>query len=178
MRADSGHRPAVARRASWTDPLTGLWNRRWLAASRAFPSVRRQGRYLAVILFDADSLSRVNDRDGYRIGDTCLVAVGRALAQAFRARADVVRVGGDEFLVPLLVETPQTATQLARAALAVIAAEPELARRQLTVSAGIALSALRTVDADPDWTLFIDQAYRALRRAKRAGGRRVRTIWA
>ncbi len=168
------NREKERRRASWTDPLTGLWNRRWLDAYAPRAVGRADGRCLAVMLFDADSLSRVNDRSGYRAGDACLVAVSRALARAFGADADIVRVGGDEFLVPYRVEEPRTAARIARAALAAVAAEPELRRRCLSASAGIAFT--RAADA-PGWGTLIDRAYHALRRAKRAGGQCVRSTW-
>lgn len=127
------------------------------------------------MLFDADALSRVNDVHGYRAGDSCLVALGRALVRAVGEATDIVRLGGDEFLVLVRVGEARTAARIARAALAAVAAEPELRRRRLSASAGIALTrATRT----PDWGTLIDRAYLALRRAKQAGGRCVRTRWA
>ncbi|MCX7819525.1 MAG: GGDEF domain-containing protein [Kiritimatiellae bacterium] len=165
---------AGRRRPDWTDPLTGAWNRRWLRARPRLRTPRDDQRLLAVMLFDADSLGRVNDREGFGAGDVCLVAVYRALVRALGPVTPIVRIGGDEFLASTRVPTRADAVRTARAALREISTDRELRRRRLGVSAGIALT---RGGMCRDWLTLTDAAYRALSRAKRAGGRRVRTTW-
>lgn len=101
------------RRASVTDPLTGLYNRRFLAAwlkhelpralrnHGASNGTGRSGESLLFVVVDLDNLKEINDRFGHDAGDRAIVAVA-ALLQSY-ARADdlAVRWGGDEYVLLL-----------------------------------------------------------------------------
>jgi diguanylate cyclase (GGDEF)-like protein len=80
-------------RASRVDALTGLPNRRALAAS-----VHERGR-LALLLLDLDRFRTVNDALGHAMGDRLLIEVAHRLADVVPAHDLVVRLGGDEFAV-------------------------------------------------------------------------------
>jgi diguanylate cyclase (GGDEF)-like protein len=87
----------AAEYAAQHDPLTGLLNRRGLAAWTA-------GRRLAggcLLFIDLDGFKRVNDHAGHDAGDRALMAVAGVLTSAVRAGDAVARVGGDEFVVVL-----------------------------------------------------------------------------
>jgi len=83
-------------RASDTDPLTGVANRRaWDAAAatlRGQPSVRA-----VVVSCDFEDLKLVNDRHGHAAGDAVLVASASLLSACVRQGDLVARLGGDEF---------------------------------------------------------------------------------
>ncbi len=80
------------------DPLTGCFNRRYLAA---FEQARR-GRPWACIVLDVDDFKGYNDRYGHDRGDQVLVRMARFLGGLCRAGEDaVVRLGGDEFMILL-----------------------------------------------------------------------------
>ena len=81
---------------AWTDPLTGLPNRRWLA----FELERRPPALVG--FFDVIGLQATNREHGHSAGDERLRAAAEAL-KALGGRA--FRVGGDEFVV-VLPETP------------------------------------------------------------------------
>jgi diguanylate cyclase (GGDEF)-like protein/PAS domain S-box-containing protein len=99
--------------AAVRDPLTGCFNRRFLA-DLAF-KLEGQDREWGAVIIDIDGFKAYNDRHGHATGDAVLVRVARFLMRAVRAEDVVVRLGGDEFLL-LLTETAKTAT-------------PEIARR-------------------------------------------------
>ena len=80
---------------AYSDPLTGLANRRRLEAEFA----RLQGSELSLLLIDFDGLKPVNDGLGYERGDALIQAVGAKLAECANAGELVVRFGGDEFVV-------------------------------------------------------------------------------
>jgi diguanylate cyclase (GGDEF)-like protein len=80
-------------RASRVDALTGLPNRRALAAS-----IQERGR-LALLLLDLDRFRTVNDALGHTVGDRLLIEVAHRLADVVPAHDLVVRLGGDEFAV-------------------------------------------------------------------------------
>ncbi len=88
---------AQADRLSRTDPLTGVANRR--ALPERLSALCRDGAGL--LLVDVDHFKQVNDFHGHRAGDAVLVELARRLRRRVRADDDVVRMGGEEFLVLL-----------------------------------------------------------------------------
>lgn len=79
------------------DPLTGCFNRRYLAQFEA--AWRERG--WACIVIDVDNFKAYNDRHGHERGDQVLVRMGRFLGGLCRASDAVVRLGGDEFMILL-----------------------------------------------------------------------------
>ncbi|MEM7623373.1 MAG: GGDEF domain-containing protein, partial [Planctomycetota bacterium] len=96
----SGQNRAL-RRAAFTDPLTGAWNRRYSSRflHAAVEKARVARRSLTVLYFDIDGFKRYNDDYGHAAGDEILVEVVRALRAVVRPSDRVCRVGGDEFVV-------------------------------------------------------------------------------
>ncbi|MCS6987283.1 MAG: GGDEF domain-containing protein [Sphingomonadaceae bacterium] len=95
-----------ARRDAHTDPLTGLPNRRGLAA--AWPR-RRQDAALELMFIDLVGFRHVNGAHGHAIGDAVLQEVARRFRRSLPATAWLARVGGDEFVA---VGPPDTAAAL------------------------------------------------------------------
>jgi diguanylate cyclase (GGDEF)-like protein len=85
------------------DPLTGLFNRRYIEQRLQDEIARsqRHGRPLSVILFDLDEFKQVNDTYGHGAGDSLLRAFADKLSRATRGSDASARYGGDEFLVVL-----------------------------------------------------------------------------
>ena len=97
--------------ASYHDPLTGLYNRRFaeeelrrLDASRDVP--------LAVIIGDVNGLKLANDVFGHEAGDRLLKRAAQAIRESCRQEDIVARWGGDEFLVLLPRTSAQTAEEI------------------------------------------------------------------
>jgi diguanylate cyclase (GGDEF)-like protein len=152
------------------DPLTGLLNRRWLPRFARRLGRAGGGADAAAILLDVDGLKAVNDRLGHPEGDRRLVRIARALARAAGRGRPVVRLGGDEFLVPLAGWARPAACTLAGVLLQAARATG------MQVSAGVAIrrAGARRAGLEP----MIAAADRALRRAKAAGGNCARWSWA
>ncbi len=95
-----------AQRLSLTDPLTGLWNYRYLKESmrREVERANRFGRMLTVVALDLDHFKEVNDTYGHAAGDTVLVEFARRIKIGLREVDLAFRQGGEEFVV-LLPET-------------------------------------------------------------------------
>lgn len=157
-----------------TDELTGLPNRR--AGLKRLEQHMRDARTgddtLAVGFLDIDLFKRINDVHGHEAGDRVLVAVAATLTDAVRDPADVIRMGGEEFLVLL----PGIGGATARARLEamrgqVSAAGANLGIDGLTVTASIGLATLMPEDADP--ASLLRRADGAMYRAKHAGRDRV-----
>lgn len=84
-----------------TDPLTGLYNRRFLDEYLRIhlPMSRRQSAPVSFIAIDLDHFKRVNDEHGHEAGDVLLSEVGKTLRRMTRASDLPVRLGGEEFLI-------------------------------------------------------------------------------
>ena len=91
--------------AAIRDPLTGLFNRRYLDAAleRLLAARNRldvtERRPVAAILFDLDHFGNFNKKHGHTIGDSVLRTFASILQDRFRASDIVARFGGEEFLV-------------------------------------------------------------------------------
>ncbi len=92
---DDGLRMAV------TDPLTGLYNRRYALPhlARVAERAAHTGRPFAVMVLDLDHFKRVNDTHGHAAGDTVLREVAARLRSNIRGVDLIARIGGEEFLV-------------------------------------------------------------------------------
>ncbi|BFU45353.1 GGDEF domain-containing protein [Krasilnikovia sp. MM14-A1004] len=163
-------------RLAVTDPLTGLYNRRFFQEMLADESERctRSGQPIAMVILDLDHFKGINDRYGHPAGDAVLVQVADRLRQTVRAGDVVARFGGEEF-VCLLHDADETAAldlaerlrETLRRTPIDIPAGPAIS---VTASVGVAGTPSRTT-VDP--ARLIAEADRALYRAKRDGRDRV-----
>ncbi len=94
---------AVLRVNAITDPLTGLYNRRFLVdhLSREISRAERSGGILAVGMMDLKGFKSINDRMGHPVGDSVLVRTARVVRESLRAVDAGCRWGGDEFVLVL-----------------------------------------------------------------------------
>ncbi len=86
-----------------TDPLTGLYNRRFLLdhLSREISRAERSQAILSVALIDLKGFKSINDRLGHPVGDSVLVRTARVIRESLRAVDAGCRWGGDEFVLAL-----------------------------------------------------------------------------
>jgi diguanylate cyclase (GGDEF)-like protein len=89
------------RQQSIRDPLTNLFNRRYMEEAFALEVSRaqRSGTDLSVIMADVDHFKRFNDTFGHEAGDALLRDVAKLINTGFRGGDIVCRYGGEEFIV-------------------------------------------------------------------------------
>jgi diguanylate cyclase (GGDEF)-like protein len=89
------------------DPLTGLYNRRYMeeVLKQEHARALREKYMISLVMFDLDLLKNINDTHGHAGGDAALKAVAEHIKNAIRAEDIACRYGGDEFLV-ILHNTP------------------------------------------------------------------------
>ncbi|MDD5250647.1 MAG: diguanylate cyclase [Rhodocyclaceae bacterium] len=99
------------------DPLTGLYNRRYLEESLAREESRakRSGRPLSMMMVDVDDFKRCNDTFGHAAGDEVLRAVGRCMESLARSEDILCRYGGEKFALVMTNTAPATLWQRADA---------------------------------------------------------------
>jgi diguanylate cyclase (GGDEF)-like protein len=163
-------------RSAITDPLTGLYNRRYLrtALRREVRRSHRHGGVFSVLLLDLDRFKAVNDRYGHMLGDLVLRRVSRVIRRGVRDADIACRYGGEEFAV-LFPETDRlgayiAAERMRRGVAASFSERPTGGRKiPMTVSGGIA----SFPDDGGESSTLIARADETLYRAKRAGRNRV-----
>jgi diguanylate cyclase (GGDEF)-like protein len=153
------------------DWLTGLYNRRYLAAALDRLDDGAGSEPLSLAIVDLDHFKNVNDRFGHDVGDRVLVRAAELLVEAVRPSDVVARTGGEEFVVLMPVAGMEDATACADRLCEVVAAErwheiaPGLA---VTASIGVASTSAETGAED-----VLKMADRRLYAAKHAGRNRV-----
>ncbi|MCB5198720.1 diguanylate cyclase [Loktanella sp. TSTF-M6] len=161
--------------AAMTDPLTGLFNRRYALAHlrRIAEQARETGCDYALMVADIDHFKAVNDTYGHSTGDRVLTGVGACLRNSFRPDDLVARIGGEEFLIVMPRTSLADATTAAQRLRERIGAKyfdagGDRSPLRVTISVGIAAGSgdgqsLRALDA------LFDRADLALYRAKAEG---------
>lgn len=130
-------------RAAATDPLTGLYNRRYAEAYIADMLVSAQdtGRNFVMMLADIDHFKQVNDTHGHTVGDQVLCAVAERLRENVRACDLVSRHGGEEFLIVMPDTTEDEVRQTSERLRLAMASEPVKTSNgsvPVTISIGVA----------------------------------------
>ncbi|WP_269791384.1 diguanylate cyclase [Stenotrophomonas sp. Iso1] len=157
-----------------TDMLTGLPNRR--AGLRQLEQylleTRLNGQPLSIGFLDIDLFKQINDRYGHDVGDQVLVSVARTLESGVRNRSDVIRMGGEEFLILLPGNSADVALpRLEQLRERVSQQVGGLDHDGLTVTSSIGLAELGPDDNDV--AALLRRADNAMYRAKRSGRNRV-----
>ncbi len=133
--------------AAVTDPLTGLYNRRYVDPhlARMAEQANSAGREFAVMMMDIDHFKAINDTYGHSAGDRVLVQLAERLRENLRAIDLVARVGGEEFLVAMPRTTTAQAHATANRLRRLVNCRPfdlgdDMPRLRVTVSVGVAVS--------------------------------------
>jgi len=161
-------------RAASTDYLTGLANRRTLAADGALrlQQAVRDGRIFAVALIDIDHFKAINDRLGHDAGDLALVHVAHQLHTTCGDNHLLARQGGEEFVAVLALDSAAQAHAMAQQLREAVRAQPfRHDGEALTITVSVGLAVRREQDRSLDDLLR--RADAALYAAKRGGRDRV-----
>lgn len=156
------------------DPLTGLFNRRYLNETlpRELARAQREGYPVAVSMIDLDHFKRVNDEHGHPAGDDVLKVLAALLKNGARETDIVCRYGGEEFvaIMPnMSLERVRQRVESWRAELQAMAVPCGHTQVHITLSAGIA----GFPDHGDTMELLLARADSMLYQSKRNGRNRV-----
>ncbi|MDH3407439.1 MAG: GGDEF domain-containing protein [Gammaproteobacteria bacterium] len=169
-------RVPVLEQESITDPLMGIYNRRYLdrCLSTEIARATRYGIPLSVLLLDIDHFKRINDSYGHQVGDVVLAELAQVIVNTVRTTDVVMRYGGEEIMV-MAPSTPlKTAANLAarlrktiehKSLEVPVKLHPKLKKLNITVSIGVACFGQNA----HDFQTLIQSADDALYRAKKKG---------
>lgn len=165
---------AVLSNLSYTDPLTGVANRRRMEMELGRICEQDDAR-ASFLMLDIDWFKGFNDHYGHQIGDRVLQEVANCLSSSLRDGDLLGRMGGEEFgaLLPGIVM--QEAVMVAERLRAAVAAFPFMVGTQLiriTISVGVA-----SIVPHDDPERVVEAADKALYRAKQAGRNQVGGPW-
>ena len=164
---------------SVTDPLTEVYNRRYLNENFA-REIKRAVRYqrpLAAVICDIDNFKKINDTYGHLAGDEVLKIIAQHLKDAIRGQLDwVVRYGGEEFVIVAPetgIEGARLMTERIRVAIENKIIKVDKSKIRITVSFGVT-----GIDADTHSSrispiAILNQMDRYLYQAKEEGRNRV-----
>jgi two-component system C4-dicarboxylate transport sensor histidine kinase DctB len=158
-----------------TDPLTGLFNRRFFldAVSKLVSAANRHNLPLCVMMIDVDHFKQINDRHGHLAGDKILLTLACLYAEEMREADVLARFGGEEFIVAL----PYTDAPAARIVAERIRAKVMNHSIEIdgeTVRATISIGISQHRPNEESIKEAIQRADKALYQAKKGGRNRVK----
>ena len=161
--------------AAVTDPLTGLYNRRYMEThvGTLVDQAAARDKPLSVLVLDIDYFKSINDTYGHDAGDDVLQDFAIRIRKSIRGIDLACRYGGEEFVVVMPETDMAVATMVAERLRRRIASEPfpiQKGTRTIDVTISIGIAALAP---DDDAAAVIKRADQALYRAKRDGRNRV-----
>ncbi len=161
-----------------SDPLTGLYNRRYLVErlGQEMNRVDRYGGKLAFAMIDLDGFKPVNDKYGHVFGDRLLRAVASEISRSLRTPDVAARYGGDEFAVILPQTQPEGALRVCeriRKAVEQLALNAGEAPVSVTATLGVADYPAEGIATAEE---LVHAADEALYGAKRAGKNRYSAV--
>ncbi len=162
-------------RLAQTDPLTGLFNRRYFfeCSEQEVALSLRDKKSLSLLMLDLDNFKRVNDTHGHTTGDYVLAEVASVLKSNLRRNDMAGRYGGEEFIILLPEIDSAAAREVAERLRETIATQPmQTGEDKVWVTISVGIATLRHKDGEA-LTSLIHAADTALYRAKALGKNRV-----
>ncbi len=127
------------------DELTGLPNRRYITEllNEMLKTAKENNKVMALMFLDLNGFKQVNDAYGHAAGDEVLKIVARRLELATRKGDQISRLGGDEFLIGLLMKegTLTNLENMAQKFISLISQDMNIEGEKITIGASIGVAA-------------------------------------
>ncbi len=138
------------------DALTGLPNRRYMTHLLEMSLVKakqKQDKTLVVMFVDLNGFKQINDQYGHRVGDKVLIIIAKRLSLAVRSYDSISRLGGDEYVIGLMVKNKNISKveKIAEKYVDIISSPIRIDNIKMNISASIGVAVHprdgRTIDA-------------------------------
>ncbi len=175
QREQSYQRTVQLEQDTRTDPLTSLYNRRYLFSEgiRLYERWRHEQASIALLMIDIDHFKHINDKYGHQVGDEVLAEIARVLKQQCRPYDLVARYGGEEFVVMLEATSSGSGIATAqRIRQSIIGSTVRSGQRELHITVSIGVVEGNSLG---DFDSTLRKADEALYQAKEAGRNRIVT---
>lgn len=162
-------------RQALTDPMTKLFNRRYLAETtrHLLELMRRNRSPLSTVMLDIDKFKKVNDTYGHQVGDDVIILLAETLQKHTRKSDVICRLGGEEFIVLLPDTTVDGALSMAetlrKEVEKLVITLSDAIELRFTISIGVSAVHMDDQNFDPAMT----RSDAALYEAKESGRNRV-----
>lgn len=146
MVSELSERLEIAINTANIDPLTGIYNRRFLVLSgtRELELSKRYDYQFSIVMIDIDYFKKINDNYGHDIGDLVIIKLADNISSNIRGSDILTRFGGDEFVILLPQTNTKEAILVAEKIRAVVEKSTipinEDVNIQFTISMGVAVS--------------------------------------
>lgn len=159
---------AQVERQAVTDPMTGLFNRRYFTEqlTKEIDRYQRFGHPFSYIIVDLDYLKKINDSLGHHFGDAAIKHIANVMKRSVRDVDTVGRFGGEEFVVLLPETAHENARMVANRICAAIRAKPVEGIGVITASLGLATFPQDAQDKDKLQELADQALYLAKHRGR------------
>ncbi|OUS11116.1 hypothetical protein A9Q89_09845 [Gammaproteobacteria bacterium 53_120_T64] len=159
---------------SHRDPLTGIYNRRYMEAEldKEFQRVARYGGKLSVLFLDLDFFKKVNDTYGHQAGDQVLIEVTQRITAIARGTDCLARYGGEEFAI-MLPETDTVGGLIFANRVREVIEKTPVYYEEHTIAVTASLGLSEYVEGTKSYDALLDQSDKALYVAKKQGRNRV-----
>lgn len=141
--------------SSYTDALTGLYNKR--AFNRRLHALHHRRKFFGAVIFDVDNFKMVNDTYGHETGDEVLVRLAKQLEKSCRLGCTAYRVGGEEFCILIKYIKKSPPYQIAETVRAAVEAFTWHNGMNITVSAGVAIGKSNDLYKNADERLYVSK---------------------
>lgn len=170
----NGRMRQVLETQSIKDPLTGLYNRRFMdeTLNRELVRAERNGACLSVVMIDLDNFKQLNDSYGHSAGDAVLRAASALIVQSLRSSDIACRFGGEELII-ILPDCPPEGAVARAESIRVALEEMSLVDHGQTLTATASFGVSSTQTCGGNQNALLKAADSALYAAKRSGKNRV-----
>ncbi len=155
------------KKLAYQDDITGLMNRTaiYKTAKQYIEKFKTHQQKFSLFYIDMDGLKFINDSYGHPVGDMLINGMGERLSDAIEGKADVARIGGDEFLLLFAYQNQQEISDMADRIITLFKQPIKLKERSLTISVSIGIA--RCPEDGQDITSLVQYADNAMYETKR-----------
>jgi two-component system cell cycle response regulator len=158
-----------------TDPLTGLFNRRYLEThlTNLIEHFSNRGKHLSILAVDVDFFKAINDTHGHDAGDKVLQELAMRIKESTRSIDLCCRTGGEEFILVLPTTEKAAAMVIAERLRKYVASRSFVAGPKAGIPVTISIGVASLAETGDTFEKLLKRADEALYAAKREGRNRV-----